>query len=182
MRAAVAIDTNALVKRLASAGMSGEASVQLCQLLNEALYTAVQGISESSVARASFQKEMSLFNVELSKLKGDLHNRHSLTYQSSKQSLETLLRELRSSRQRARETLGAIRSETRLEINLERGRQRDAALATALKFQDLQTQVDAEVGNAHAALAKLRHDIFYSLTGFLFTSIAAYFGFLRLTS
>lgn len=96
--------------------------------------------------------------------------------------MEKLLGDLRSNRQRSRDTLNAIRSEMRLEVNLERGRQRDAALVAALRFQDLKTRVDAEVGNAHAALAKLRHDIFYSLTGFLFTSVAALFGFLRLTS
>ncbi len=69
----------------------------------------------------------------------------------------------------------------RLEVNLERGRQRDNAQAITLRYQDLMTRVEAEAGNSWAALAKLRHDIFYSLTGFMFTSCAALFGFLRLT-
>lgn len=122
-----------------------------------------------------------MFNLEMSKLKGDLQMQQAQTYQAGKLAIEQLLRELMSNRQRSRETLGTIRSEMRLEVNLERGRQRDAALATSLRFQDLMTRVESETGNSYAALAKLRHDIFYSLTGFMFTSAAALFGFLRLT-
>ena len=117
----------------------------------------------------------------MNKLKGDLQLRQTQTYQSGKLASEALLRELVNHRQRSREALGAIRSDMRLEINLERGKQRDVALSTALQFQDLMTRVESETGNSYAALAKLRHDIFYSLTGFLFTSVAALFGFLRLT-
>lgn len=118
----------------------------------------------------------------MGKLKGELQIRQTQAHQASKLSLEQLLRELRATRQRSRESLGAIRSEMRLEMSLERGRQRDAALATALNFQDLQTRVDMEAGNSYAALGKLRHDIFYSLTGFFFTSAAALLGYLRLSS
>ena len=121
-----------------------------------------------------------MFNLEMSKLKGDLQMRQTQTYQAGKMAIEQLIRELMTHRQRSREALGSIRSEMRLEVNLERGRLRDAALATALRFQDLMTRVGSETGNSYAALAKLRHDIFYSLTGFMFTSTAALFGFLRL--
>jgi len=70
----------------------------------------------------------------------------------------------------------------RLELSLERGRMRDNVLGQSLKLQDLENMVDTEVGNAHATLGKMRHDIFYSLTGFFFTSAAAMLGYLRLTS
>lgn len=105
--------------------------------------------------------------------------RQTQAHHSSKLSLEQILRELRANKQRTREALGAIRSEMRLEISLERGRQRDLTLQNVLKFQDLQSKVDGEVGNAAAASGKLRHDIFYSLAGLLFTSTAALLGYLR---
>lgn len=118
----------------------------------------------------------------MGKLQTEFQTIQNQVYQSGKQSCEQLLCELVSTRQRTRESLASLRSEIRLEINLERGKQRDAALGTALKYQDLMTQVESETGNAYATLAKLRHDIFYSLTGFMFTSIAAFFGYLRLTT
>ena len=177
-----AFDTHLLAKRLAEGGLNAETASVLTSLLNPALSAAIKETSQQAVIRPDFEREMSSHNVELHKLKNELALRQTEAYQSSKHSLEQLLRELRTSRQRSREALGSIRSEMRLEINLERGRQRDSALQAALKFQDLQTKSDAETGNAYAALAKLRHDIFYSLTGFLFTSIAALFGFLRLAA
>lgn len=176
-----AFDTNQFIKRL-DGPLEINTAITLSRLLNEALSGALSDINNSTVGRPIFESEMSAFNIDVAKLKGDLSLRHGNLHQTGKQSMEQLLREMRTQRQKARETLAGIRSEVRLEINLERGKQREAALQTMIKFQDLQTQIDAETGNAYATLAKLRHDIFYSLTGFLFTSIAALFGFLRLTS
>ena len=178
----VAFDTNEFVKNLCKSGLNTEASSTLCSLMNPAIYTAIKRVTSTSVTKTDFERELSSYNVELQKLKNELTLRQTETYRLGKHSTDQLLRDLRTSRQRSREALGTIRSEMRLEVNLERGKQRDVALETALKFQDLQTRIDSEVGNAYAALAKLRHDIFYSLTGFLFTSIAALFGFLRLAS
>jgi hypothetical protein len=189
----VCFDTNLFVKRVKDAGLTTETASQLSFLLNGTLSNSMEEISSSVVTRSDLNKvcispfslrrqELCDLSVELSKLKSELQSRQNQTLQSGKSSMEKLLGDLRTNRQRSRDTLSAIRSEMRLEVNLERGRQRDAALVAALRFQDLKTRVDAEVGNAHAALAKLRHDIFYSLTGFLFTSVAALFGFLRLTS
>lgn len=179
----VAIDTHRCVQRLHKVvGLSEATAITLSNLLNEALHQSVQSISANSVTRVAFDRELSQYAIELSKIKNDLQQRQNQSQQQSKQTTAQLLREVRGVRQRTRESLGGIRSELRLEMNLERGKQRDAGLATAIKFQDLNTQVDAAVGDAYAALAKLRHDIFYSLTGFLFTSIAALFGFLRLAA
>jgi hypothetical protein len=130
--------------------------------------------------RPSFEKEMGMCNLELNKLKSDQQIRQSQAFQSSKITLDQLLKDLITNRQRSRETLGSLRSDLRLEINLERTRQRDTVLQAELKFHDLITRIESEVGNSQAILAKLRHDIFYSLTGFLFTSIAAFLGYLRL--
>jgi hypothetical protein len=178
----VAFDTNEFVKNLCKGGLNTEAASTLCSLMNPAISTAIKKVTDTSVKKTDFERELSSYNVELQKLKNELTLRQTETFRLGKHATEQLLRDLRTNRQRFHETLGTIRSEMRLEVNLERGKQRDAALETALAFQDLKTRVDAEAGNAYAVLAKLRHDIFYSLTGFLFTSIAALFGFLRLAS
>lgn len=181
MSVKIAIDTNRSVERLIKeVGLDESTSIILTRLMNEALHTSVSAISQNSISRPVFDKSLSTFAIELSKLKSDLHQRASQNQQSRKLVLERQMGELRGAKQRTRESLAGIRSEMRLEMALERSRQRDAAINTLIKFQDLKTSIDKEVGDAYATLAKLRHDIFYSLSGFLFTSIAALFGFLRL--
>lgn len=95
---------------------------------------------------------------------------------------ECTLRDLRTTRQRIRDLLATVRSERRLDCSLEQSRQRHALVEMNLKWSELQNKVDAALGQARTALGKLRHDVLYTLTGFFFTSIAAFFGYLRLCS
>jgi hypothetical protein len=97
----------------------------------------------------------------------------------AKASLSQLQRELRSGRQKARESLNHLRSELRLDLSIEKGKQRDSALGHLIRFEDVRGRIDGEVANGYVGLGKLRHDIFYSMTGFFFTSVAALFGYLR---
>lgn len=118
--------------------------------------------------------------LETEKDVNDVAVRQAQSLHARKLAAEEALRELRTLRHRTRESLASIRSERRLELCAERARQRDDALATALRYQELHAAIDAERGAARAALGKLRHDMLYSLTGFFFTAAAALFGFLRL--
>lgn len=93
---------------------------------------------------------------------------------------EQILRELRANKQRTREQLGSLRSEMRLEMSLEKSRQKDISLQSALKFQSFESKVECEVGNSDANLGKMRYDILASVTGFFFASVAAFLGYLRL--
>lgn len=97
----------------------------------------------------------------------------------SNNALEQLHRDLRAGRQRIREEILTIRSELRLQKVTDRGRAHEEAIERELKLQQFRAKVDGEVGNGLAAVEKLRHDIFYSLSGFFFTSVAALLGYLR---
>ena len=70
----------------------------------------------------------------------------------------------------------------RLEKVLEKVRARDEALERDFKLQQFRAKVDSEISNSLASIEKLRHDIFYSLSGFFFTSAAALLGYLRFFS
>lgn len=96
--------------------------------------------------------------------------------------LDNLFQELRAGRQKTREGFMSIRSDMRLERVLEKGRARDEALDRDFRLQRFRAKVDSEVGNCLASIEKLRHDIFYSLSGFFFTSAAALLGYLRFFS
>ena len=115
----------------------------------------------------------------MTKGKNEMQLRQSAELVQAKAALGQLQRDLRSGRQKAREALGQLRSEMRLELSLEKGKQRDATMGQHIRFQDVRARIDSEVANGHVALGKLRHDIFYSMTGFFFTSVAALFGYLR---
>jgi hypothetical protein len=62
---------------------------------------------------------------------------------------------------------------------MEKGRQRDGSIGLLLKCEDLRAKADSQVADGRVTLGKLRHDLFYSMTGFFFTSVAALFGYLR---
>ena len=126
-----------------------------------------------------FKKALHRDSSALSKQKNDLQIKQSSELIHAKSALSQLQRELRTGRQRARESLGQLRSELRLELALEKGRQRDAAIGLLLKCEDLRGKIDGQVAEGRVALGKLRHDLFYSMTGFFFTSVAALFGYLR---
>lgn len=100
-------------------------------------------------------------------------------YSQSKMAHDSLFREFIQNIQKSKESLSSLKSESRLEISLEKGRIRDSFLAQFLKFQDLHSKIDTEGSNGNATIGKLRHEIFYSLTGFFFTSVAALLGYLR---
>lgn len=131
------------------------------------------------MTNASFKKLLHRESSILGKQKNDLLIRQNSDLIQAKSALSQLQRELRTGRQKGRESLGQLRSELRLELSLEKGKQKDQAIGQLLKVQDLQGKVDGEVANGRVALGKLRHDLFYSMTGFFFTSVAALFGYLR---
>lgn len=107
---------------------------------------------------------------------------HTRELISSNNLLDTIYRELRTGRQKTREGILSMRSEMRLEKVLEKGRSRDEIIDRDFKLQQFRAKVDNEMGNGLASIEKLRHDIFYSLSGFFFTSAAALLGYLRFFS
>jgi len=127
----------------------------------------------------AFKQALHRESSTLSKQKSDLQLAQSAELIQAKSALSALQRDLRTGRQRARESLGQMRSEMRLELALEKGKQRDGAVGLLLRCEDLRARIDAQVAEGRVSLGKLRHDLFYSMTGFFFTSVAALFGYLR---
>ena len=101
---------------------------------------------------------------------------------SSNNLLDSIYREFRIGRQRTKEDILNIKADIRLKKVLEKGRARDWGLDSDIRIHKYKTKIDNEVGNCLAAIEKLRHDIFYSLSGFFFTSAAALLGYLRFFS
>ena len=120
--------------------------------------------------------------MEIHRIRNESKVNFSKELISSNNQLDNLYRDLRRGRQKTREGFLGIRSEIRLEKVLEKGRVCDGTLERDFKLQQFKAKVDSEVGNCLASIEKLRHDIFYSLSGFFFTSAAALLGYLRFFS
>lgn len=136
-------------------------------------------VEPQALTTTAFKKALHKESFILGKHKNDLQVKQSADLIHAKSALSQLQRELRTGRQRARESLGLLRSELRLELAMEKGRQRDGSIGLLLKCEDLRAKADSQVADGRVALGKLRHDLFYSMTGFFFTSVAALFGYLR---
>lgn len=136
----------------------------------------------ATAAKTSMQAAFDALQLELHRVRNDARNAHIREAIASHGALEQLHRELRLGRQRLREAIQAIRSDMRLQRALEKQRQRDQALEIDMRLQQFRAKIDGEAGNCLAAVEKLRHDIYYSLSGFFFTATAALLGYLRFFS
>lgn len=123
-----------------------------------------------------------MHRIDLTQLKNDIQQNQRNEAMSALLAHEQLVKDLHIGRQKIREKLAALRSEIRFEMSMEKGKMRDAMMMNQLKYQDLYSKIDTEVSNGYALTGKLRHDIFYSLSGFFFTSAAALLGYLRYSS
>ena len=120
--------------------------------------------------------------MNLHKIRNDARIANNREIIDSNNALEQLHRDLRTGKQRIRESILAIRSELRLQKALDKGKYQEEVMERDVKLQQFKAKIDNEVGSCMAAVEKLRHDIFYSLSGFFFTSAAALLGYLRFFS
>lgn len=137
-----------------------------CGLSHAALpLTRIASCTRSRVSKADYERNIYLHRIDLSQLKNDVQHDQKNETVNALLSHEQLVKDLTMGRQKIREKLAALRSEIRLEMSLEKGRMRDSLMMYRLKYQDLYSKIDSEVSNGFASTGKLRHDIFYSLTG-----------------
>lgn len=155
--------------------MNHEIRQQLTQILN----SKIKALENCYVTKNSFQEKIYGNKIQMSQLENKVHNRIQNNLSQSYLGLDQLSREWTLNKQKIREAIVSFKSDIRLEMSLEKGRIRDSFMAQQLKFQDLSARIDTEGSNGHAGLGKLRHDIFYSFVGFIFTSAAAVLGYLR---
>jgi hypothetical protein len=120
--------------------------------------------------------------INLHKIRNDARIGNNREIIDSNNALEQLHRDLRTGKQRLRESIISIRSELRLQKALDKGKYQEEVMERDVKLQQFKAKIDNEVGNCMAAVEKLRHDIFYSVSGFFFTSAAALLGYLRFFS
>jgi len=120
--------------------------------------------------------------VEINKLKGELLVKQMQSLQAGNQSFDTLLRELRTHRQRAREALSTIRSNMRLELSEEKSRQRDLFNKTTLSFLSFRNALSEDVGSARMTGGRIANELIIAIVGYLMTTCAAIFSFLRVVS
>lgn len=173
----LSIDTNQTVKDLSSAGLDLKKSRELTNLINSLFQNSheTQDLATKESLMELQHRHQTLLSAFTS-LHGNSLNSFVATSIATHNSL---LADLRLTRQKARQDLHTIRSDLKLDFALERGRGRDAWLSQTIKLQDLSNRLDTEIGNGMTGIEKLRHEILYSALGVLFTSAAAFFGYLR---
>ena len=113
-------------------------------------------VEAQALTNASFKKALHRESSQLSKHKSELQIKQSAELIQAKAGLSQLQRDLRAGRQKVRETLSQLRSELRLDLTLEKGKQKDASIGQLLRIQDLHSRVDSEVANGRVGLGKLR--------------------------
>lgn len=101
-------------------------------------------------------------------------------YLDTKTKQEHMNRDLMLHSQRCRETLATMKSEIKLEMSIERSRQKDSLASLKMKIEALNNKFDSEAANCLAYIQKIRQETMYTIVGYLFTSVAAFLGFLRL--
>jgi hypothetical protein len=146
------------------------------------LDSKISTYTNKAISKADYERSIYGHRIDLIQLKNDVQQNQRNEAMSSLLTHEQLMKDLHSGRQKIREKLANLRSEIRFEISMEKGKMRDSMMMNQLKYQDLYSSIDTEVSTGYTTTGKLRHEIFYSLTGFFFTSAAALLGYLRYSS
>lgn len=171
------IDTHQTIKNLTSFGLDLDKSQGLTNLLNSLFQSSYE--THELATRESLMELQHRHQTLLSAFSSLHRNSLNSFVATGTATHNSLLADLRLARQKSRQDLHAIRSDLKLDFALERGRSRDAWLSQTIKLQDLSNRLDTEIGNGMTGIEKLRHEILYSALGVLFTSAAAFFGYLR---
>ena len=158
-------DTHALYKAIQGDSLKTEQSEAIIKAFSQMLEDKMAACTQRTISKADYERHIYLHKIDLAQLKNDIQQYQKNETLSSLHLLEGLFNDLALNRQKMREKLASLKSEMRLEMSLEKGRMRDSVLSYNLKYQDLYSKIDTEASNGYAATGKLRHDIFYSLTG-----------------
>lgn len=132
-----------------------------------------------AVPPLEYTQRLHATNIRLMELKSSLETQSRNDLLEERLATDRVGREITALLQKSRDAASSVRAESSLELGIERGRLRDGLGKARIKFHELKNGIDVEASNAQAALVRLRNDIFYSLIGFFFTSVAAFLGYLR---
>lgn len=132
-----------------------------------------------TVPTLEYMKRLHASHIKLMELKSSLETQSRNDLLEERLATDRIGREITALLQKSRDSASSVRAESSLELGIERGRLRDGLGKARIKFHELKNGVDIEASNTQAALVRLRNDIFYSLIGFFFTSVAAFLGYLR---
>lgn len=128
-----------------------------------------------SELESNIQDRMNQYHASLADMKGRMD--HEFT--STKAEYDALARDLRMNQTKLSESLAHLKSDLRLELSVERGKQREAGQAMSLKLAEAQLMMDQEVGAVRSSLSKVNYDIYYTLIGITLSSAAAFLAYLR---
>lgn len=137
-------------------------------------------LREQHVSVGEFEEFQREQNNNLLKLKNELQMARIKDYVKAKTLHDQVTRDLVLGKQRCRELLTMIRSEIKLDMSIERGRQKDSQALLNMKVQNLSARFDGEVSSCLSSIQRIRQETMYTIVGYLFTSVAAFLGFLRL--
>lgn len=149
-------------------------------MVGSGLQTYEEILKEECVGLNEYEEFQREHNGNLMKLKSDLQMARIKDYVHSKTLYDQVSRDLFLGKQRCRETLGMIRSEIKLDMSIERGRQKDKQASINMKIQNLSSKFEGEAANCISSIQRIRQETMYTIVGYLFTSVAAFLGFLRL--
>lgn len=174
------INTYQLVQSLKAYGFTEQQSEAINGMMSDCLSSYEAALKNKHVDMLEYEQFQRDLCNQLMKLKNDPHMTRIKDYVQSKTLQDQIVRDLMISRQRCREGLGMIRSEIKLDMSIERGRQKDNQALINMKIQSLSSKFDSECINCLSSIQKIRQETMYTIVGYLFTSVAAFLGFLRL--
>lgn len=159
-------------------------TIQTAHAINNILSDSLRASADLSATHHVQPRDYEQYKADhddnLQRHKSDLQAASIKEYIHAKTLHDQIARELIIGKQRCREMLGNTRSELKLEMSLERGRLKDSQAALNMKIQGLAAKYEHEAANCESAVQKMRQETMYTIIGYLFTSMAAFLGFLRL--
>ncbi|KAI8927852.1 DUF1640-domain-containing protein [Entophlyctis helioformis] len=172
-------DTYRFVQRLEADGFQRESAEAVMNSLAEVVNESVHNLSRTSVTRTDFEKSLYMSRVDFTQLRSEIQLLEKNEFALLRADIFRLNAEVEKLRLRVAEDLRRVQSNVRLDLSLDKGRNRDEQSAQELRIKEADSKIDTEVSSVRTQMETIQWDLFKTLFPLLSAAGALFFSYLR---
>ncbi|KAJ1921221.1 Protein fmp32, mitochondrial [Mycoemilia scoparia] len=148
----------------------------LSDVINESSHSLLSDI----VTKTEQEKNMYMYKVDFAQLKSEIQMMEKTDFSIMKAENERLKSEVDKLKQRLREEITRTQSGVRLDMSLEKGRNRDEQAAQEIKIRETDAKIEQEIGTLRTQMEAIKFQILQYMLGTITGAGALILAYLRM--
>jgi hypothetical protein len=173
-------DTRKFAVKLERQGFTQTQAEAVIKALQNVLDDSVSNLENSLVSKEEFSRRAYQQKVDFTKLKSELQTLDKTEVTRVTNEHDRLTTDLDKLRQRFKEEIAKSRAGVRLDLNLEKGRIREAAAIHERKIKETDTRMDQELSNFKTMIEGTKLQVMQWLIGVCTGTFAVVLAYIRL--